>query len=973
MEETASFRCGPYLLAPAWDSMTVAWESSVHCCARVSFAEGEGPFCPAFAVPAVPDAPRFQGKQMALFRWTLEQLQPETNYRYRVELEGGDCLTAGFRTLPRNPDRLRLLTLSDSHAFATRESFNRAVWENRPDFILHSGDIVEGTGVQAEQFACFLRGRDESDFIHWFPVLYAQGNHDQGGPYSDAYIYAVQDSRYGAEVRGDVSMNCGGLHIILMNSGPWGLGEMNAGTAGKPADECTLREIAAAEDWLRRDLAGEQAKQAVFRILVLHHPCSDAYTARHIPAIAEPGRVDLLLAGHTHSYERRVSSDPSIGAGTVCITQQDARMYSPRGNYCVLNADLKQGLLTLSSIGRKSASHEAVIAEVTRIASEKQRLAYDEVEIGPETVLCGDAVTVRARVTNQGRGLAAAVIPVEDNGVTRFLYQFHGETILLEPGESVLLEASLPMEQTQGTHTLKVGASGHAVEVLSRPACFVFAPPEIRMGDGSAAGLSFSQVQVRARVRNIGSETGTQNAALRIDGQPAETRSLTLNAGESGEVRFSLGFEQAGAYEITVGESEPRTVHIEGGIQGMPIVRDRSGQGHDAVIHGAPRRGFDEQGRRTLILDGCHDYLEIADDKGLHSSGAITGMVWAKLPGTGTTRPGVAELTASCTGSKGVIADHNPLLVKGAGLGWGTSYQFRMAVRDNGKVTYGVCFEDDNGEFGWNDSSHPNAGIQKDVWVQYTSAFDLETGGDSYENGFHSAHAAPPFFDAPVKNWTGAPLRIGLGFKNKMHSRRGRGAYHTMLPGEISQVRYYLRKLTDRENRRLLEDPEAKDVQALQVHLRFEDADLELHGTHTTEWVPCDSAWTRLRWQADIPEGARVTVWLQFSHDGQTVSGQTSANLRDGSHTLELEGDYACWVRLYTEFQSCLDGESSCVPVLLEYLLETGENKVLGVPRRTYRWNTLDSWRRGTFAGAVGHQDSDVYRDHAEDLPEEFV
>ena len=80
MEETASFRCGPYLLAPAWDSMTVAWESSVHCCARVSFAEGEGPFCPAFAVPAVPDAPRFQGKQMALFRWTLEQLQPGVHH-----------------------------------------------------------------------------------------------------------------------------------------------------------------------------------------------------------------------------------------------------------------------------------------------------------------------------------------------------------------------------------------------------------------------------------------------------------------------------------------------------------------------------------------------------------------------------------------------------------------------------------------------------------------------------------------------------------------------------------------------------------------------------------------------------------------------------------------------------------------------------------------------------------------------------
>lgn len=963
MEASISFRCGPYLLAPACDSMTVAWESDSPCRAFVSLARGDGPFCPPIEVHAVEDAPVFQGAKMALYRWTPEGLEPETDYRYRVELEGGEHLTAGFRTLPRNPERLRLITLSDSHAFATRESFNRAAWAHRPDFILHSGDLVEGTGAQAEQFAYFLRGQDEGDFIHWFPVLYAEGNHDQGGPYFDAYICEVQDARFGAEVRGDCSMDCGGLHISLMNSGPWGLGEMNAETAGKPADASTLREIAAAEAWLRKDLSGERAKQAMFRLLVLHHPYSDAYTARHIPAIAESGRVDLLLAGHTHSYARYVSADPSVGAGTVYITQQDARMYSARGDYCLLDVDFQKELMTLSSIGEASALAPAAPAAVTRIAIEKQQLACDQVEAGPETLLCGDAVTVRARITNQGRGLAAAVIPVLDNGETRYLYQFHGETVLLEPGESVSLEAPLPMEQTLGRHTLRIGDHTFFVDVQFRPACFVYAPPEVCVGDGTAAGLSSSRIKVRARVRSIGSEAGTQDAVFRIDGECADSQSLTLDAGASGEIQFSHEFDRAGSYQITVGGSEPRTVCIEGGIQGMPMIRDRSGQGHDAVVHGAPRRGFDGQGRRTLILDGYHDYLEIADDRKLHSGGALTGMVWAKLPGKGTTRPGIAELTAPYTDGKGIIADHNPLLTKGIGLGWGTSYQFRMAVRDNGKVTYGVCFEDDNGEFGWNDSDHPDAGIRKDQWVQYTSAFDLETGGDSYENGFHSAHVDPPVFDAPVKNWKGAPLRVGLGFKNKIHNRRGRGTYHTMLPGEISQVRFYLRKLTEEENARLLKTPEAEDSQDLQVHLRFEDEDLELYGTHTTEWVPCESAWLRLRWQAEIPEGAQAAVWIQYSQNGRDVDGKVPASLRDGAHKLELEAETARWVRLHTEFRSLLGEEASAVPVLREYLLETGGGRV-------YRWNTLESWRRGTFSGAVGHQDSDVYRDHGEDMME---
>ena len=45
--------------------------------------------------------------------------------------------------------------------------------------------------------------------------------------------------------------------------------------------------------------------------------------------------------------------------------------------------------------------------------------------------------------------------------------------------------------------------------------------------------------------------------------------------------------------------------------------------------------------------------------------------------------------------------------------------------------------------------------IKKDQWVQYTSAFDFKTGGDSYENELHSAHVDKPAFTAPIKTWDG--------------------------------------------------------------------------------------------------------------------------------------------------------------------------------------------------------------------------
>ena len=50
-------------------------------------------------------------------------------------------------------------------------------------------------------------------------------------------------------------------------------------------------------NWLKKDLATDAAKNAEFRMIFMHHPVSDAYTKRYIPAVIEPGKVDLLLSG----------------------------------------------------------------------------------------------------------------------------------------------------------------------------------------------------------------------------------------------------------------------------------------------------------------------------------------------------------------------------------------------------------------------------------------------------------------------------------------------------------------------------------------------------------------------------------------------------------------------------------------------------------------------------------------------------
>ena len=301
-------------------------------------------------------------------------------------------------------------------------------------------------------------------------------------------------------------------------------------------------------------------------------------------------------------------------------------------------------------------------------------------------------------------------------------------------------------------------------------------------------------------------------------------------------------------------------------------------------------------------------------------------------------------------------------MVKGIGLGWGTPYMFRMAVRETGKVTYGVCLLDDNGEFSWNDGSDEQFGIKKDTWVQYTSAFDFATGGDSYENDLHSAHVDKPAFNAPIKTWDGEPLYIGLGFKNTLQTKRNRGMYHTMLPGAVSQVRFYTSKLSESEVTAVRNNPVEGGASAnnLKIWLDFDSKNIETVGTHTTEWIAATAAPTSLAYDASFAGAAGITATVQTSDDGKTVKAEKKIKLTSGKNTVSLSGMGAAKkVRIVTTFQSDLNGKESSVPVLNEYTLTAGTTKT---------WNTLTDWEKGTFAGAAGHQDSTVYRNYAKDF-----
>ena len=956
--DTASgFVIGPYLLAPKTTSMVAVWETSGSEPTTIRFGTDANALGDAVTVERDPEAPAYGGVQTNIYRYKFSELTPGTRYYYEVALANGEVSRGTFRTLEENPTEIRYISITDTHKFDTKATFDAAVADYDPAFIIHGGDMVEGTGTQKEQYAFWF---NSGEFIHNYPVVYACGNHDFSD-YFDMYVIDTQTEEYGSAVAGNISFDYGNVHFDLMDSNPWALFQMNAETSGGKMDAATADKIEKSVQWLKDDLSKNQDK--AFRILVMHHPISDPYTKMHIASVAEEGHVDMMLAGHTHSYARAVSDQPTVGAGTIYLTHQDSRAVSAKGSY--MTHTIKDGVLTTQNMANGG------VVGTTVTAVDKQQLAYSNISIQSGPVPCNSEIEISATITNTGKGMTAAVIPVDDNGTIKYIYgdlesdsglSTSGEPVrvssngvkTLEPGESIELSGTVTLTEI-GKHTVKVADVSKDIEVQFRPATFSYTNVRTKLGNGEVSDIGSDILNIKADITNIGNEDGTATATLYVGDEATLSKQYTLKAGEVKTCEFTYQFEQAGEFSVRIGDSAPETVYIEGSIQGMPMVVDQSGKGNNGYLHGAPTIGTDDKGNGTIILDGDKDYVEIPDNQNFTIDNGITGMVWAKLPVSEGT--GINNLTPNGR-------DHNPLMTKGVSIGWGTNYLYRMAVRATGKVTVGIGFNNDNGEFFWNDDdADPNAGIKKGEWVQYVGGFDRTTGGDSYQNKYNSGHIDAPAFDSEIKNWPGASTYIGFSYTGALLTNRGRGVDRTMLAGEVSQARMYQSKLTEAEVAAVADAPSAAGPKSddLVLWLNFDPKNIVQTGTHTTEWAEISGAPASLAYKAEIPGKSAIQATVEFSKDGKTVSGSKAFDLKTGENTIDLTGaGEGKYVRIVTKFTSNLGTEQTDIPVLYTYTLKAGES--------TAAWNTYADWAKGTFADGAGHQSSDAYRALSEDF-----
>lgn len=166
--------------------------------------------------------------------------------------------------------------------------------KHNADLSIGAGDLVNN-GSEELCYPRFLQKLTTMEA----PQLLVPGNHDYDGFYDDLnprlmrkHLFRSQDSTYGMQVVGP---------LVILTLDP---------NVHFPVD---LPEGSTQRQWFEQTMESEAWQEADWRMVVLHQPpYSQGWPGYHgektIRRLLEPyfhrGLIDLVVAGHTHDYER---------------------------------------------------------------------------------------------------------------------------------------------------------------------------------------------------------------------------------------------------------------------------------------------------------------------------------------------------------------------------------------------------------------------------------------------------------------------------------------------------------------------------------------------------------------------------------------------------------------------------------------------------------------------------------------------
>ena len=250
----------------------------------------------------------------------INNLKPNTKYFYSLKNENQEFLfneNQFIKTIPKkgSTQPIRIWALGDFGAGTENQklvtkSLLNYVGEQKPDAWIWLGDNAYDKGKD-EEYQKNVFDVYQKDFLQNTALYPSPGNHDYAGkhdsslpPYFQIFTLPSQGEAGGVTsgTESYYSVDYGNVHLISLN------------TEEKSADGTFLYDGKGAQvDWLIKDL---EANKLPWVIVYFHKPPytkgshdsdneEDLMLMReHVTPIFEKYKVDIVIAGHSHVYER---------------------------------------------------------------------------------------------------------------------------------------------------------------------------------------------------------------------------------------------------------------------------------------------------------------------------------------------------------------------------------------------------------------------------------------------------------------------------------------------------------------------------------------------------------------------------------------------------------------------------------------------------------------------------------------------
>lgn len=306
-EPSQVFLKGPYLQAPGVDTMTIMWESPTNQPGIVRLAlngrfdrevrlERPRPLMGVsrYSVTNATQSGEVKTNQITttnlvfLYEITLTNLRPGSVYAYMAETDGVRVPPKKFRTFAPHPQKVRFIAYGDTRTNPkTHQAVAARFKKQLPDFILHTGDLV-AAGKRYDLWSKEFFGPLAS-VIDEVPFLPTIGNHEEDGSNYLHYVHLPGNELW-------YSYDAGPVHVLAL-------------------DYRHEKETHEQFEFAKSDL---MTSKAPWKIVTLHHPVFNIGGhgtgwghASYLPLFHE-AKVDLVLVGHSHLYERfRPMASPS--------------------------------------------------------------------------------------------------------------------------------------------------------------------------------------------------------------------------------------------------------------------------------------------------------------------------------------------------------------------------------------------------------------------------------------------------------------------------------------------------------------------------------------------------------------------------------------------------------------------------------------------------------------------------------------